>query len=47
MNLKNFEKINKKIVISMQQCTPVPNYAYFGEVQILELNLPKYIYIYE
>ena len=45
MNQKNFEKINNKIVITMQQCTPVPNFAYFGEVQILELNLPKNIYI--
>ena len=43
MNQKNFEKINNKTVISMQQCTPVPNF--FGEVQILELNLPKNIYI--
>ena len=45
MNQNNFEKINNKIVINIQQCTPVPNLAYFGEVQILELNLPKNIYI--
>ena len=40
MNEKNFEKITFKIVISIQQCTPVPNFSYLGETQILGQNLP-------
>ena len=35
------KKIIDKIVISIQQCTPVPNFSQFGELQDLELNLPK------
>ena len=41
MNDKNFEKINIKFEIRIQQCTPVPNLSQFGEVQFLEPNLPK------
>ena len=31
MNDKNFEKINIKIIISIQQCTPVRNFGQFEE----------------
>ena len=41
MSDRNFGKINIKIVINIQQCTPVPNFSYFGELQILGKNLPK------
>ena len=30
---KNFEKLNIKIVIGMQQCTPATNFIQFGELQ--------------
>ena len=41
MSDKNFGKINLKIVISIQQCAPVPNFIKFEELQILGPNLPK------
>ena len=41
MNDKTFGKINFKILISTWQCAPVPNFRYFGELQILAPNLPK------
>ena len=41
MNDKNFEKINIKFKIRIQQCTPAPNLNQFGEVQLLEPNLSK------
>ena len=44
MNDKNFEKINIKIEISIQQSTSALNFSQFEELQILEPNLPK---IYE
>ena len=40
MTDKNFEKINI-IVISIQQCTPLPNFSHFVELQIMGPNLPK------
>ena len=43
MKEKNFKKINVKIVISIQQCTPVPNVSQLGKLQILRPNLPKKI----
>ena len=41
MNEKNFEKINIKTVISMQQWTPLRNCSQFEEIQIMGPNLPK------
>ena len=41
MTDKHFEKINIKIVISIQQFTPVRNFSHFVELQIMGLNLPK------
>ena len=41
MNDKNFEKINIKIEINLQQSTSVPNFSQFEELQILRPNLPK------
>ena len=41
MNNKNFEKINIKIVMSIQQCTPLRNFSHFVELQIMGLNMPK------
>ena len=41
MTDKNFEKINIKIVISIQQCTPLRNFSHFVELQIMGPNLPK------
>ena len=38
---KNFEKINIKIVISIHQCTHVPNFTPFVELQIMGPNMPK------
>ena len=38
---KNFEKVNIKIVISIQQCNPLRNFSQFEEVQITRPNLPK------
>ena len=43
MNDKNFKKINIKIEISIQQSTSVPDVSQFKELQILRLNLPKYM----
>ena len=40
MNDKNFEKINVKIIISIQQCTPIKNFNQFREPQFLGQNLP-------
>ena len=45
MNEKNFEKINIKIVISRQQCTPVQNFCQFKELQILGPNLSQKIWM--
>ena len=33
MTDKNFEKINFKIVISIQKCTPLQNFSHFVELQ--------------
>ena len=41
MTDKNFEKIDIKIVMSMQQCTTVRNFSQFVELQIMRPNLPK------
>ena len=41
MTNKNFEKLNIKIVIGMQQCTPATNFIQFGELQFQGPNLPK------
>ena len=35
MNDKTFEKINIKIVISIQQCTLLQNFSHFVELQIM------------
>ena len=43
MSDKNFEKINIKIVISIQQFTAVRNFSQFVELQIMGPNLPKMI----
>ena len=40
MNDKTFEKIIK-ITITLQQCTPAPNFSQFRELQSLNPNLPK------
>ena len=37
---KNFEKINIKIVIRIQQCTPLRNFSHLVELQIMIPNLP-------
>ena len=41
MSDKNFGKINIKIVISIQQCTPLQNFSHFVELQFLRPHLPK------
>ena len=41
INHKDFEKTNVKIVVSIEQCTPVPNFSQFGELEFLGPNLPK------
>ena len=41
MNNKTFEKINIKIVISIQQYTLVRYFNHFVELQIMRPNLPK------
>ena len=41
MTDKNYEKINIKIVISIQQSTPLWNFSHFVELQIMSPNLPK------
>ena len=43
MTGKNFERINIKIVISIQQFTPVRNFSHLVELQIMGPNLPKNI----
>ena len=43
MTDKNFEKRNIKIVISMQQFTPIRSFSHFVELQIMGPNLPKKI----
>ena len=43
MTDKNFEKINIKIVISIQQFTPLQNFSHFKEIQIVGPNWPKKI----
>ena len=41
MAATNFEKINIKIVISIQQCTPLRNFSHFIELQTMGPYLPK------
>ena len=42
MDEKNFEKKkNIKTVISMQQCTAVPNFSQFEKLQIMGPSLTK------
>ena len=41
MNDKIFEKINVKVVISIEHCTAVQNFGQYGELQILGPNLDK------
>ena len=41
MTDKKFEKINIKIVISISECIPAPNFSLFGELQVSKSNLPK------
>ena len=41
MNEKNFEKINLRNVISIQQFTPPRNSSQFEEIQTIGPNLPK------
>ena len=41
MNYNNFEKINIKIETSIQQCTAVPSFSQFDELQFLGPKLPK------
>ena len=43
MTDKNSEKINIKIVISIQQSTPLRNFSHFIEIHIMGPNLPKKI----
>ena len=40
-NFTNFEKINMKIVISIQHCTPLRIFSHFVKLQIMVPNLPK------
>ena len=39
MTDKNFEKTNIKIVISIQQCTPLQYFSHLVELQIMGSNL--------
>ena len=41
MNNKNFEKINIKFEIKIEQCTPAANFSQFGELQVFGPNLAK------
>ena len=41
INDKTFEKMNIKIVISIQQFTPLRNFSHFVELQIMGLKLPQ------
>ena len=43
MTDNNFEKLNIKIVISVQQFTHARNFNHFEELQIVEPNLPQKI----
>ena len=40
INYKDFEKTNVKTVISIEQCTPVP---YFSQFEELEFLGPKFV----
>ena len=40
MTDRNFKKINIKIAISTQQCTPLRNFSHFVERQIMGPNMP-------
>ena len=41
MNEKNFQKLNIKMEMSIQQFPSVPNFIKFKELQILGPNFPK------
>ena len=41
MTDKNVEKINIKIVTSIQQCIPLQNFSHFVELQIMGPNFPQ------
>ena len=41
MTDKCFEKVNIKIVITIQQCSPLRNFSHFVDFQIMGPNLPK------
>ena len=41
---KNFGKVNTKFEMRIWQCTPVPNFSQFGEIQFLRPNLSKIEY---
>ena len=41
VNDKNFDKINMKIVISIQQCITAQNFSKFEELPVLGPNLSK------
>ena len=43
MNDKTFEKIIIKIVINIEQCTPLRNFSHFVKLQIMGPNLPQKI----
>ena len=43
MKNKTFKKINIKIEISIQQCTPIRNFSHFVELRIMEQSMPKNI----
>ena len=43
VNDKSFEKTNIKIIISIQQCTPLRNFSHFVKLQIMGPNLPPKI----
>ena len=45
MNDKIFEKINIKIVTSIQQCTLLRNFSHFVKLQIMGRNVPKKIWL--
>ena len=42
MNEKHFEKLNIKIVVTMQQYNAIRNFNQFEKLQILEPNLPTH-----
>ena len=43
LNDKTFEKINIKIAVGIQQCTPLQNFSHFVELPIMGPNMPKKI----